>query len=357
MDTSFALPLNRTLFFAVLALLLSAIAARGLAGLANRIGLVDQPGGRKQHDGIIPITGGVAMFIGFAVSTLGAAAGTTDVQALVIALGILVFCGVADDLHDLSPRSKLVFQIIAALLMTSWAGVHVAHLGNLLGFGPISLYGWSIPFTVVCALGTVNAFNMLDGLDGSAGGTALVASLWLAFAAVLQGLGLQAVVLLVLSGAIAGFLFWNLRMPWRTHAVVFMGDAGSMMLGFVLCWFTIDLSQGAQRSLAPISCVWILAVPLIDMARVMFVRRIRGTRMFEADREHLHHFLLDRGYSVPATAGIMIGASVICGGIGIGGWIAGVPDWVMFYAFAALLLAILAAAYAREIRTRGENGL
>ncbi len=356
MTEAFPLPTNRVMFFAVLALLVSAIASRGLARIAARIGLVDRPGGRKQHEGIIPITGGLGIFIGFAVGVLGVGAAAANVQALVIALGILVFCGVADDLHDLSPRSKILFEIIAALLMTSWAGVQVTQVGNLLGFGAIGLYGWSIPFTVVCALGTVNAFNMLDGLDGSAGGTALVATLWLAFAAMLQGLGLQAVMLLILAGAVAGFLLWNLRMPWRRHAVVFMGDAGSMMLGFVLCWFTIDLSQGAHRTLPPIACVWILAVPLVDMSRVMFVRKVRGVRLFEADREHLHHFLLDRGCSVQSAAAVMIGASVACGGIGVGGWIAGVPEWALFYAFAALVGGILAAAYARELRMRGEDG-
>jgi len=357
MADAFPLPTNRVMFFAVLALLLSAVAARGLAGLANRIGLVDRPGGRKQHEGIIPITGGLGIFIGFVVGVLGIGAAAVSVQALVIALGILVFCGVADDLHDLSPRSKILFEIVAALLMTSWAGIQVTQVGDLLGFGAVHLHGWSIPFTVVCVLGTINAFNMLDGLDGSAGGTALVAALWLALAAMLQGLGLQAVMLLILSGAVAGFLLWNLRMPWRRHAVVFMGDAGSIMLGFVLCWFTIDLSQGPHRSLPPMACVWVLAVPLVDMARVMFVRKLRGARVFDADREHLHHFLLDRGCSVQHAAAIMIAASVACGAIGVGGWIAGVPDWALFYAFATLVGGILAAAYARELRVRGQDGL
>jgi len=352
-----ALPLaaNRVVFLAVLAFVIAAVAARGLTGIAGRLGLVDHPGGRKQHEGAIPITGGIAMFIGFTVAAFGA--GELTPLPLVVALGLMVFCGVADDLHDLTPHSKLLIQVMAALLMTSWAGIQVVHLGDLLGFGPVALHAWAIPFTVVCALGTVNAMNMLDGLDGSAGGTALVAALWLACAALLQGLGGQAVLLLVLAGAIAGFLLWNLRMPWRRHAVVFMGDAGSMMLGFVLCWFTIDLSQGPDRSLPPIACVWVLAVPLIDMARVMFVRLVRRSGLFEADREHLHHFLLARGYSVRMAALIMIGASIACGGIGIGAWRAGIADSVMFYAFTGLLGVILWIAYARELRMRGKHRL
>src|SRR4029079_9277913 len=113
-------------------------------------------------------------------------------------------------------------------------------------------YNWSIPFSVVCALGVINAINMLDGLDGAAGGTSLVAGIMLTYAAVVQRLGIQAMLLLLLCAAIAGFLVWNVRVPpFRTQARVFMGDAGSMMLGLALCWFSIDVTQGAGRTLAP----------------------------------------------------------------------------------------------------------
>lgn len=351
-----ALPLspNRALFFVLLALLVTAILSQTLAGLAMRIGLFDRPGGRKRHEGEIPLTGGIAMYVGFSVAVL-AAGGAPGTLALVVALGLLVFAGVADDLHDLSPRAKLGLQITAALLMTSWAGVQVTQLGNLFGFGPVHLYGWAIPFTVVCVLGTVNAVNMTDGLDGSAGGKSLASALWLGLAALAQDLLLQAVQLVILAGAVAGFLLWNLRLPWRPRATVFMGDAGSMMLGFALCWFTVQLSQGGERTLPPIACVWVLAVPLVDMARVMFVRLVRRTGLFSADREHLHHLLVDRGWSVQATAWSIIATATACGGFGILGWMAGVPEWVLFYAFIGLLGAILAVSYARELRLRSED--
>ncbi|MGH8706050.1 MAG: MraY family glycosyltransferase [Burkholderiales bacterium] len=347
---------NRLVFFLLFALLLSALSARALMRAALRIGLVDPPGGRKQHAGSIPMTGGIAIYVGFAAAALtsGLVAGPT--LALVTALGLLVVGGAADDMHDIPPGSKFFLQLVAALLMTSWAQVHVDQLGNLLGFGPLNLYDWAIPFSVVCALGVINAINMVDGLDGAAGGVALVASLWLAWAAASQGLGTQAVLLLLFAAAILGFLVWNLRIPGRTQAAVFMGDAGSMMLGLALCWFSIDVSQGAGRTLSPIACVWILAVPLLDMARVMFVRLLRRASLFDADREHLHHFLLERGWSVSATALTLIGASVAAGAIGVGAWHAGVPDWAMFYAFLALLAAILGLAWARELEARVEDG-
>lgn len=352
---SLPLAANRLVFFLGLAFLVSAACSRALSRIALRIGLVDLPGGRKQHQGPIPVTGGLAMYAGFAAAALTSGLVSGPTLALVTALGLLVAGGAADDMHDLSARWKFFLQLLATLFMTSWAGVQVVQLGDLLGLGPVNLYGWAIPFSVVCALGVINAINMLDGLDGAAAGIALLASLWLAWAAALQGLGAQSVLLLLLASVIAGFLVWNLRVPGRKQAAVFMGDAGSMMLGLALCWFSIDLTQGEGRTLAPIACVWLLAVPLLDMARVMFVRLLRGGSVFDADREHLHHFLLARGHSVAATAWILIAASAAAGAIGVGAWRLDVPDAAMFYAFLALLAAILGFAWVRELAHRKED--
>lgn len=350
------LPANRAAFFITLAFLVAFITARGLKHIALRIGLADPPGGRKQHEGTIPLTGGIAMYAGFAFAALTSGLVTGPTLALIVALGLLVLSGAADDMHDITPNSKFMLQVMAALLMTSWAEVFVVSLGNLLGPGTVNLYQWAIPFSVVCALGVINAINMLDGLDGAAGGTGLVIAGWFAYAAISQGLGTQAMLLLLLCAAILGFLLWNLRLPpLRTQARVFMGDAGSMMLGLSLCWFAIDITQGEQRTMPPIVSVWIMAVPLLDMARVMFVRLLRRTSMLDADREHLHHFLIARGVAHHVAAWIMIGASVLTGAAGITAWRTGVPDWVMFYAFLALLSVILGTAYFRERGMRGED--
>lgn len=354
---SLPLPANRVAFFIALALFASFLVCRALARSALRIGLADPPGGRKQHEGTIPLTGGIGMYAGFAFAALASGLVAGPTLALVVALGLLVLGGAADDMHDITPRSKFGLQLIAALLMTSWAGVHVLQLGNMLGLGPLNLYHWAIPFSVVCALGVINAINMLDGLDGAAAGSVLASAAWLAYAAFAQGLGPEAMLLLLLCAAVAGFLLWNMRLPpLRTQARIFMGDSGSMMLGLALCWFSIDVTQGPGRSLAPIVCVWIMAVPLLDMARVMFVRMLRRTSMFDADREHLHHFLLARGVPHHLAAAIVITASAASGALGFGAWRLGVPDWAMFYAFVALLAAVLLSAYARERRVRVENG-
>jgi UDP-GlcNAc:undecaprenyl-phosphate GlcNAc-1-phosphate transferase len=181
--------------------------------------------------------------------------------------------------------------------------------------------------------------------------------LWLAYVALLQALATQAMLLMLLCAAVAGFLVWNARIPpLRSQARVFMGDAGSMMLGLALCWFSIDVTQGPGRALPPIVCVWILAVPLLDMARVMFLRVLRRGDMFDADREHLHYMLLARGISHHRASLILALASALCGAIGVGGWRLGLPDWALTYLFLAILGLVIASARARERRAGIEDG-
>ena len=341
----------------LLAFVVAGVVARILSSFAKRIGLVDLPGGRKLHSGTIPVTGGIGMFAGFFLAAMASGLINGATVALVIALFLLVFGGAADDMHDISHQSKFLIQLVATLLMTSWAAVQVHVLGNLFGFGPLNLYQWAIPFSVICALGVINAINMIDGLDGTAGGVSIVAMLSLAYAALAQGLGTQAVLLALLAAAVTGFLMWNMRCPGiRSQARVFMGDSGSMMLGLALCWFSIDLTQGEGRSLPPIVCMWILAVPLLDMARVMFLRVRRRGDMFDADREHLHYMLLARGIPHHRAALILGGASAVCGAIGVGGWRLGLPEWALTYAFFAVLVLVIASAHARERRAGVENG-
>jgi UDP-GlcNAc:undecaprenyl-phosphate GlcNAc-1-phosphate transferase len=343
------LPGNRVAFCMLLAYVVAGVTARILSQFAKRIGLADLPGGRKQHSGTIPITGGIGMFAGFFFAAMASGLISGATVALVVALFLLVFGGAADDMHDISPQSKFLIQLVATLLMTSWAGVQVHVLGNLFGFGPLNLYQWAIPFSVICALGVINAINMIDGLDGAAGGVSGVAMLALAYAALVQGLGTHAVLLLLLAAAVTGFLMWNMRFPGiRSRARVFMGDSGSMMLGLALCWFSIDLTQGEGRSLPPIVCMWILAVPLLDMARVIFVRISKRISMFEAGREHLHHLLLERGVPVYATAWIMMGIAALTGAAGLAAWRLGVPDWAISYAFIALFALVVVTAWFRE---------
>lgn len=329
--------MNRSVFFQLLAFLLTVFFIRYLSKPARHIGLVDVPGGRKRHEGDVPLTGGVAMVSAFSLTAMGMGIIDFSHYSFIAGMWLLVVVGVLDDLHDITARTKFIAQIIAAVFMVSWGGLYVSQLGDLLGFGVVHLHGWSIPFTVVCVLGVVNAVNMTDGMDGLAGGIGFIALLWFGVAAAMLKLDTQTSLSLLLLSALAGFLLFNIRHPWRTQASVFMGDAGSMMAGLVLAWFAVDLTQGEGHSLPPITAVWILALPLLDMGGVMVRRIAKGQSPFAADRKHLHHILLLAGYSGTRVVTILLVLSALMGGVGIAAWQLGVPDYAMFYAFLMLL--------------------
>lgn len=319
-----------------LALLVTAVLVRVFSGTAIKIGLVDHPGGRKRHEGVVPLIGGPAMLAGFAFGALISLDSLYAHRALFAAMGVLVIAGVLDDLHDLSPGRKLLSQIVAALFMTSWGAVTIAQVGDLFGFGVVMLRDWSIPFTVICVLGVINAINMADGCDGLAGGLALVGVLFLGVAAELSGHVTSARLLFVMAATIAGFLVFNLRRPGQARARVFMGDSGSMMLGLFLTWFSIELTQKGAERLPAIVAVWFLAVPILDMGLVTVRRLTKGGSPFRAGRDHLHHFLMFCGYSPARTVNIMLLLSLLLASVGFVGWRLGVPDAVMFYAFMGL---------------------
>ncbi|MAZ77837.1 MAG: undecaprenyl-phosphate alpha-N-acetylglucosaminyl 1-phosphate transferase, partial [Legionellaceae bacterium] len=223
-----------------------------LRPLAIRLELVDVPGGRKTHKGHVPLVGGIAMLFGFVAGLLALNFPLHNYRALLAGITVLAFAGLLDDFHELSARAKFVAQLIAALLMVVWGHNKLFTLGHLF-FGKAILlqYHLSVPVTVFAILSIINAINMLDGIDGLAGGVVLIELLLLFALAFHAGQALDASILGVLASSVAAFLCLNYRLPGRRRAIVFMGDVGSMFLGFALVWFCVSLSQVAQSSLRP----------------------------------------------------------------------------------------------------------
>lgn len=335
--------MTNAVFKYLIAFALSAVLIHILAPLAVRVGLVDHPGGRKRHQAPVPLIGGPAMFAAFVFSALLLLDSLYAYRPLFAAMGLLVVVGVLDDMRDLSPQKKFLAQVAAALFVSSWAGLYVAQLGNLWGFGPFELRNWAIPFTVVCILGTINAVNMSDGLDGLAGGLALVSLVFFGVTAWDLGMDRSCKLIVLMAMTVAGFLIFNLRFPWQHRARVFMGDSGSMMLGLFLTWFAVELTnRPSGGTLEPMSAVWFIAVPLMDMGLVIARRLFKGLSPFAADRTHLHHILLAVGFSAGQVTWMLIGLAVACGAFGWFGWKAGLPGYAMFYAFVGLFgVAIL----------------
>jgi UDP-GlcNAc:undecaprenyl-phosphate/decaprenyl-phosphate GlcNAc-1-phosphate transferase len=310
-----------------------------LRAYAPGLGLVDAPGGRKEHHGEVPLVGGLAMFGGLAAAVLAAGELAPGNAALLAALGLLVVSGYLDDRHDLRPRLRFLIQAVAVLMMIYWGGVRLDNLGNLFGTGDVILGRWAVPMTIFGVLGVISALNMIDGVDGLAGALAMVALLAFGGFALATG-ALGDTLLLPLIFAVAGFMLFNARTPWRSRASVFMGEAGSVLLGFSLAWYAVDFAA-VRHAFTPITAVWILAIPLMDTISLMLRRALKGQSPFAPDREHLHHILLRAGFTHGQTVAVALVLSVLLAAIGIAGWWLGVPEYVMFYSFIGLFALYL----------------
>ncbi len=293
-----------------------------LRPFARRVGLVDVPNERSSHRAPTPLIGGLAIFIAFFLGVIVAVAGgllSVDRYVLSLLAGglLLVVVGAIDDARDLSPFFRFGVQIVASLIMIYGGGVVLTDLGRMLPSGEVLELGWmAVPFTVFATLGVINALNMCDGLDGLSGSLSLVSLTGLMIVASVHGGAGDTLMLSLLAASIAGFLLFNLRIPGRKRASIFMGDAGSMFLGYVLTWFTISLSQGPDRAMVPAAALWFLMLPIFDTVSMMLRRILRHRSPFEADREHIHHVLLLAGFSVNETVVVMVAAALI--GVGLG---------------------------------------
>ncbi|MDP2299550.1 MAG: MraY family glycosyltransferase [Coriobacteriia bacterium] len=277
-----------------------------LVGL--RWGIVSHPGGRHVHQGAIPRIGGVAMFAGFAAAVLvrlagerfwGWQAALTEPGAPVLgvlgALVIMFGVGLADDVLDLRPRTKFLGQI-AASVVAYVAGASVDFIGDPLGGGLVMLGLLSIPVTLLWMTGFANVINLIDGLDGLAAGVTAIAGVSLLVLAVQSNQPLAAVLAAGIVGACLGFLRFNFN-----PASIFMGDSGALFLGFALACISL---LGVMKSVAAITLVvplLIIGVPVFDTFSAIVRRRRHGRPIQEADKGHIHHRLLGRGFNQKQT--------------------------------------------------------
>ncbi|WP_295454732.1 MraY family glycosyltransferase [uncultured Thiodictyon sp.] len=280
------------------------------------------------------------MCFAFGLSVLLLPAKPHDWPILLVSMTVLTLVGLYDDIHSSRPATRFLFQAVAVLIMALGSHVALSSLGDLFGLGAVTLGAGAVLFTLFSVIGVINAFNMIDGLDGLAGGTGLIVTGWLLVLCLTAPVSQPGEIgaLLALAMALCGFLAYNLRHPWRAQASVFMGDAGSTMLGFVLSWFLIHLSQGDHAVMAPITAVWILALPLLDTLTVMARRLLTGHSPFAADRQHLHHLLLGRGLPDGRATAWLLALTFVTGAAGVLADRLAVPQYLAFYAFAGLFL-------------------
>ncbi|WP_251603299.1 UDP-N-acetylglucosamine--undecaprenyl-phosphate N-acetylglucosaminephosphotransferase [Pseudoalteromonas sp. NCCP-2140] len=284
--------------------------------IAFKCGLVDRPNHRKLHEGSIPLVGGICVFIGISLSVVIFLPMTVEVVSYILLSGLMVTIGVVDDYKDISVKPRLLTQIAIALAMVFFLDYKLSSLGSLFTDTNIQLGYFSAVFTVLAVVGCINAFNMVDGIDGLVGVLSLIAFTALAF--LLFRAGIQWYVLCVFYiGAIAAYLMFNLNWPIKKYKKIFMGDAGSMLIGFTIIWLLCIGTQSKEPALAPVTALWIIAVPLIDMAAIM-IRRIRkGDSPFKPDREHLHHIFMRAGATPKQTLFLIAGLSLLMTCLGI----------------------------------------
>ncbi len=274
-------------------------------------GLTDQPSQRKQHSGAVPTIGGIAIFLAVLLAGVLFMRETPFLASIIIA-SMLVVLGVIDDKVNLRPIHRLPFQILATVALIAITGLKITNIGDIVGGGPVLLTGvTSIVFTILCTVGVINAINMIDGVDGLSGTILLISFSALGILSLSSGLLEPAMLAFSVIGAIAGFLYYNARL-FRSKPETFLGDSGSMLLGFLLLAIFISITQGNSSILSPVSAGWIFGVPLIDTVSVMVGRILKGGSPFAAGRDHLHHQLLDAGQSVNDTVKTMALLHLVC---------------------------------------------
>ena len=296
-------------------LILAFIIAHLSIAAGNAVGLIDTPDVRKRHNGAVPLTGGIAVFLSILAGTFLFEIAPYTTGTLVIA-GLVFAVGVFDDVRHINPWLRLLIHYGCGVLLATVGGVAIYNVGNLLGLGDIPLLLMTIPVTALSVAGLSNAYNMIDGIDGLAGSTIFLPLL------VLYLLGLQAGhpnadTLLLMLVPTAIFLLFNLGPNSRWLPRMFLGDAGSITLGFLVTASLVFFSQGESALIQPVTALWLVAVPLMDMLATMLRRAKNGRRLMEADRFHLHHTLMDMGLGARQTLGVMVGWAALCATTGL----------------------------------------
>jgi UDP-GlcNAc:undecaprenyl-phosphate/decaprenyl-phosphate GlcNAc-1-phosphate transferase len=323
------------------ALLVSLTVVRLAIRVAPILGVMDEPTGHKTHQDPIPYVGGFGVMGALILfMLLNGWLGFMDPQALLAFAGsatILFLTGLADDRWNLSFRLRLIIETGAALLMIWGTGVYLVDLGELWPGVTATLGILAIPITILGLLSITNALNMIDGVDGLSGSLALVSLTLLGVVAFLSQTHVSSLLLAItLAGGLLGFLFFNLRVFGRRRADVFLGDNGSILLGFMLGWLFIDLSQGEQAAMTPVTALYFFSLPLFDSLTAITRRLWLGKSPFHPDRSHLHHLFLAAGASVETTVHLLVVLHLTIGLIGLAGLLTGVPEWLMFALFLSL---------------------
>lgn len=278
--------------------------------LAFKIGAVDVPkDNRRVHKKPMPLIGGLAIYISMVIAALIFLPLDKTVLSIILGASLIIISGIIDDTKGLSPKLKLLFQLVAGLILIL-GDVKVDFVTNPFSKTNVLLYlkWFSIPVTLFWIMGITNTLNLIDGLDGLAAGVATISSLSLMFVAAKFGYTDIIILSAIVAGACLGFLPFNFN-----PAKIFMGDTGSLFLGFMLATISIEGVMKSVAAIAVVVPILILGVPIFDTTFAIFRRLLSGKSIMAADKNHLHHRLLNKGFSQKKTVLILYGISAIFG--------------------------------------------
>jgi len=283
-----------------------------LKPIAFKIDLVDHPNQvRKHHQGSIPLIGGIAIGLGFCIGILMLNVSLSAFRALLAAYVLLMVVGILDDFNEVSPLLRIGSQLLVGLLMACWGGVVLHQLGGSLGTLGLA----AVPFTIVATMALINANNMLDGINGLAGGSSLITLACLYWVGMRSNANFDSQLLWVLISAIAAFLCFNFPILRYRQRLVFLGDAGSTSLGLVIAWFAVKFSQTPYTFLKPAYLAWLLILPIFDLISVtlrrVFIKRVSP---LHGDREHIHYLLHSLGLR-PSWVTVCLMLFALAGGL------------------------------------------
>ncbi len=281
--------------------------------------LVDLPDrSRKFHKRPTPVTGGLGILIALLISgklyidlnNLTGYVPEFTFQLMVASIPLLILF-LIDDFKGLNPIFRVLIQSVLTIYMIITTGVHLESLGNLFGFGSIDLGILSIPMTIFCVVGIMNAFNMMDGINGLCSGCAMIALILIGF---YSGLIYDSMLVLIV-GSMIGFILFNLGLFGKKRGV-FLGDSGSNLVGFWVAWVAIYASQSKIYSIEPITMLWFVSIPLLDCVGLIFSRISKGKSFSTAGRDHIHHKLMEK-FSSKGTLYFILTVTFMTGILGI----------------------------------------
>lgn len=304
---------------------------------AKKIGLVDRPNYRKRHQGFIPLVGGISVYAGvcfaFLASWLSSSYYIPHAQLYLVCAGILVLVGAIDDRFDISVKFRAFAQAFVAIIMMAYAGLYLSNFGYILGSWEFLLGPFGYIVTLFAVWAAINAFNMVDGIDGLLGGLSSVSFAALGIILLFDGQTSLAMWCFAMIAAILPYILLNLGVFGRRYKV-FMGDAGSTFIGFTLIWMLLQTTQGHSHPVSPVTALWIIAIPLIDMIAIMYRRLRKGLSPFSADRQHIHHLIMRVGFTSRQAFALITLAAALLASVGvISEYYSIVPEWVMLALF------------------------